>query len=337
MPWGLLILLAAGLLLGWLLLVLFTCWILTHPPRRSYAHAVARNLPGDPSEITVTHVDGTTQRGLPFTEWAFVSRGALLPVWDVQGLSPTGPTLILTHGWGDSRVIMLPRAAALAPLASRIILWDLPAHGDAPRGLFTLGATEYHDLRVLFEKLTNTSGTSHDARIILYGFSLGAGVSIHAAHAMQQSAVEDNADPATMTAVIAESPYRIPITPARNVLRMRALPFRTNIAPAIALLRVRFGRWFCDKNFDRAAMPLKAPLLLLHGEFDPICPLQDSRDIAAERNALLAIIPGGGHNNLWTDTAFAPHSLAAVTEFLASLPKVPPLSRSVGQITPLAS
>ena len=319
MPWGLLILLAAGLLLGWLLLVLFTCWILTHPPRRSYAHAVARNLPGDPSEITVTLAGGSTQRGLPFTQWSFVARDAMLPVWDVQGLSPTGPTIIITHGWGDSRVMMLPRLAALAPLASRIILWDLPAHGDAPTGSFTLGAEETRDLLALFAHITETPGASPVARIILYGFSLGAGLSIHAAHAMSQTKIKNQTAPAAMLAVIAESPYRFPITPARNVLRMRALPFRTNIAPALALFRARFGLWFRDKNFDRAAMPLDAPLLLLHGEHDPICPLKDSRDIAAARNAPLTIIPGGGHNNLWTDPALAPYSLAAVQAFLVSL------------------
>lgn len=331
MPWGLFILLAVALLFGWLLLVLFTYWILTHPPRRSYAHAVARNLPGDPSEITVIRSDGTSQRGLPFTEWSFVARDAMLPVWDVQGLSPTGPTIIITHGWGDSRVVMLPRLAALAPLASRIILWDLPAHGDAPAGTFTLGAEEYRDLLALHKNVADSPGTSPVCRVVLYGFSLGAAVSIHAAHAIRAWEIPGNHNPG---AIIAESPYRFPITPARNVLRMRALPFRTNITPAFILLRARFGLWFRDKNFDRATMPFDAPLLLLHGEHDPICPIEDSRAIAAARNAPLVIIPDGAHNNLWTDPSLAPLSRAAVENFLASLPSTPSSSHPSTPLVP---
>jgi pimeloyl-ACP methyl ester carboxylesterase len=314
MPWGLLILLATGLLLSWLLLVLFTFWILSHPPRRSYAYAVARNLPGDPSEVSVVHPDGTSQRGLPFTEWSFVARGRSLPVWDVTGLNPAGPTIILTHGWGDSRVVMLPRLIALAPLASRIILWDLPAHGDAPAGSFTLGAEEHRDLLSLYEKVAETPGSSPDTRIVLHGFSLGAGISIHAAHSMPQRKITGHNAPA---AVIAESPYRFPITPARNVLRMRAFPYRTNIAPAIALLRLRFGLRLRDKNFDRAALRFDAPLLILHGALDPICPIEDARAIATAHHARLIELPTGAHNNLWTDPTLAPQSLIAIRDFLS--------------------
>lgn len=323
MPWGLLILLAAGLALGWLLLVMFTVWLLTHPPRRSYAYALARNLPGDPSEITVTGLDGSARRGLPFIEWHATCRGGNLPVWDVQGLSPSGPTIILTHGWGDSRVVMLSRLAAIAPFFSRIILWDLPAHGDAPKGAFTLGAVEYEDLLMLYEDVAESPNASPDPRIFLYGFSLGAGVSILAAHAMHLWKLKGHAAPA---GVIAESPYRLPITPARNVLRMRALPYRTNIGPAIALLKLRIGFWFRDRNFDRATKPSAAPLLVLHGTDDPICPITDAREIAAAHESPIVEITGGGHNNLWTDPACASQMLAAVAQFVASAPVRSPAS-----------
>ncbi len=323
MPWGLLILLAASLALGWLLLVMFTVWLLTHPPRRSYAYAVARNLPGDPSEITVTGPDGSTRRGLAFTEWHATCRGGALPVWEVQGLNTSGPTVIITHGWGDSRVVMLPRLAALAPLASRIILWDLAAHGDAPKGRFTLGAVEYEDLLALFDDVAESPNSSADPRIFLYGFSLGAGVSIHAAHAMPLWKLKDHA---ALAGVIAEAPYRLPITPARNVLRMRGFPYRSNIGPAIVWLKATLGFWFRDRNFDRSSQRLDAPLLVLHGTDDPICPLMDAREIAAAHESRLIEIPGGGHNNLWTDPAFASQMLAAVAQFVASAPVRSPAS-----------
>jgi pimeloyl-ACP methyl ester carboxylesterase len=326
MPWGLLILLAVGLLVGWAMLVAFTAYLLSHPPRRGYAYALARNLPGDPSEIVVIRPDGQTQRGLPFEQWTFAARGSALPVWDVAGLDPAGPAIIITHGWGDSRVVMLSRLASLAPLASRIVMWDLPAHGDAPAGRFTLGLREHEDLLALIETLVRRTRAEPDnpARpIVLYGASLGAGASIVAAtHA--------GSLPLPPAAVIAEAPYRVPSVPARNVFRIRAMPYRTNLPPAIALLGLRFGAgvsWAISPTaggFDRALhaakLPGRLPLLLLHGSLDPICPIEDGLAIAAAApNSHTAIIENAGHNNLWTDPCFGPRCAAAVREFLPAI------------------
>jgi pimeloyl-ACP methyl ester carboxylesterase len=41
---------------------------------------------------------------------------------------------------------------------------------------------------------------------------------------------------------------------------------------------------------------MKCPLLLLHGQQDPLCPLAGVKAIAqAARDATLTILPGGGH------------------------------------------
>lgn len=332
---GLFLLLLASLALFWLLLSIHTVWMLTHPPRRAYAWAVSRSVPGDPAEL-----------GLAFSEWTFRSRSRDLPVWDIRAANPSGPLIIITHGWGDSRVVHLSRAAGLAPHASRIILWDLPGHGDAP-GICELGSREHADLLTLLDHLntpppartpratdpgsggagpvplTSARPTPHPP-LILYGSSLGAGISMAAAL--------QSAHP--IAAVIAEAPYRIPPTPARNVLRLRALPFRTNLAPAMTFLGLSFGQgisWgVCtithnpghSPRFDRAklARQLRCPLLVLHGECDPVSPPDDGRAIAAScPSGRIAIIPAASHNNLWIDPAFADQSAAAVRDFLASL------------------
>ncbi len=328
MPWGFIIFLVAGLFVGWIALVLFTTWILSHPPRRAYGFALARNLPGDPSEITLPSTSGQLRRGLPFNQWTFRSRragGCELPVWDVTGLNPSGPTVIITHGWGDSRVIMLSRLVGLASMASRIVMWDLPAHGDAPKGGFTLGASEHEDLIALIDAL-GVERPSDSTPLILYGASLGAGASIVAAAELARRA----GPPVHLAAVIAEAPYRIPPVPARNVFRLRGMPFRSNILPAMALLGLRFGRglsWALSPNaggFDRtrhaAQLSASLPLLVLHGELDPVCPLDDGRAIAAAApNAHIAIIPIAGHNNLWTDPDFAPQCAAAIRDLMPNI------------------
>jgi pimeloyl-ACP methyl ester carboxylesterase len=325
LPWGLLILLGVGLVVGWAALVLYTAWVLTHPSRRTYGYAVARNLPGDPSELVLAE---PPVRGLAFASWTFRSRGRDLPVWDVRGLDAGGPVVIVTHGWGESRVTMLPRLAAIAPVASRVLMWDCPGHGDAPAG-FTLGAREDEDLLALIEalKIPGDAGAPSPP-LVLYGASLGGGLSIVAAADL----VARPGGPPAVAAVIAEAPYRIPPVPARNVLRVRALPYRTNLRPAVGLIGLAVGRglsWALSPTaggFDRALhaarLPASVSLLVLHGASDPVCPVEDGRAIAAAApNARLVELEGAGHNNLWVEPAYAERCTRAVRDLLAALPR----------------
>lgn len=318
MPWGLVILLLIGLALAWALGVVYTLYLLTHPPRRTYAWAVSRNVPGDPSELVI---DGAEGRGLAFTSWNVRSRGLDLPVWDITGLNPAGPTIIITHGWADSRIVMLSRVRAIAWIAARIIVWDLPGQGAAPGGC-TIGTREVDDLIALIDAVR----TDQTSTCVLWGFSLGAGVSIAAAVRA----------PERVSAIIAEAPYRVPATPARNVLRLRALPHVLTLPAAMAILGVRFGHgleWLWpalsrsragkpNDRFDRALLaarlPENLPLLVLHGGADPVCPPEDGREIAAAAGlGAYAEIPGGGHNTLWIDPGYMALSWEAVRAFLA--------------------
>lgn len=315
MPWGLFTLLLAGLALVWVLIVLYTAWQQLHPMRRAYAFAVSRSIPGDPSEVAIDS-GGAGPRGLEYTSWTLRSRGIELPVWDIRGRDPAGPTIIITHGWGESRVLNLPRAAALAPIASRIILWDMPAHGDAPRGgggggRFTLGCREHLDLLAIIERVRAHGDASP---LVLHGFSLGAGVSIAAA-----SALPPDRAPAL---VIAEAPYAQAITPVRNLLALRSLPHAVTLPAAMALLGLWLGvgpRW---RGFDRtrlaSALPTATTLLVLHGTEDLISPLADGQAVAtvvSGRGTFVAI-QGAGHTNLWTTAEHAECCINATLEAL---------------------
>jgi len=308
---GLSLLLGAGFLVGLGVMILRSVLILSAPPRRTYAYAISRGLPSNPAEIpSLSHPDAHVQ----FSQWSFDSRGLVLPVWDIRGLHPAGPTIVLSHGWGNSRVTMLRRAQALLPLCSRLVLWDMPGHGDAP-GLCTLGVREADDLAALLRVLNDDPGV----RIVLYGFSLGAGVSI----------VRGNAP--GVCGVIAEAPYRAPITPARNVMRNTATPYRLNLPPAMAIL----GFWRAGVRgmltwpltrprtpFDRKdhAARLTVPLLVLHGSDDRVSPPSDGAAIAAAApHGVLAEIAGGAHSDLWSNPAMLAASTDAVSRFIRGL------------------
>ncbi len=318
---GLVLFLLLGLLLAELLAVWMTVRRLRRPPRRSAAWAVSRNQPTDPSEmVPARRFENYTLRldpSRPREE---------SPVWDIAGdaAAPDSPVLILTPGWGDSRVTMLGRVAALAPFAARVVVWDPPGHGESPAGsVCALGTREPAMIRALIEHAAAT----HARPIILYGFSLGAGASIVAAAEFNSGLSSHPAPqaPSPITAVIAEAPYRQPWTPARNVLRLAGLPERSVVPVVFAVLGIRFGagpRWrgaHGGASFDRAihAARLDVPLMVIHGGSDEICPTSDGEAIAAAApRGLFARIEGATHNEMWRDTATAKRARETIERFL---------------------
>ncbi len=295
---GLLELLAVGYALFWSALVVYSARALTHPHRKTYAYAVARGRAGDPSELPGA--------GRAYTTWTFKSGGYTFSVWDIPGdAGAGGPMVIMSHGWADSRLGALVRVPCLIAGASRVIVWDSRGHGDAP-GVCRLGTAEVEDLLALIETI---AGRGESSPLVLYGWSLGAGVSI--AGAARSGAV---------SGVIAEAPYRLALTPARNVLRGFRLPYRLNLRPAFWILGVAFGVGPGWRSFDRAphAAQLACPLLVIHGEDDAVCPVVDAREIAAAAGeSELLVVPGAGHNNLWTEPGNAARCGAAAAAFLA--------------------
>lgn len=301
---GLVLLLLAGLVLA-ILLVAAALWLtLTCPPRRTYASAVARGVPGEPSELTPAR---------SFSTWTFTPpsvNGALrrpIEVWDLPGDAPNGPMVVLTHGWGDSRIGGLFRVPALAPVASRLLLWDLPGHGIT-RGRSALGAREARDLLALLECL--------GAPAILHGWSLGAGISMEAAVLV----------PDLVRGVIAETPYRLARTPAEGVLRARRLPAGLPLSLALGALGLRAGagwRWGrgVTGTFDRrdVASRLACPLLILGAERDTVSPPADAEAIAHAGRGTLVMVPGATHNGLWRDETTRRLSEAALHEWFRRL------------------
>ncbi|MEM9372018.1 MAG: alpha/beta hydrolase [Planctomycetota bacterium] len=288
---GLLNLLGAGAAAAWLAAVAHTAWSLLHPPKRTYAWALHRQLPGDPGEL---------DPALDYEPFMFRGARRELPAWRVTGRNPSGPVVVMTHGWGSSRLGGLIRLPACAAHASAVILWDLPGQGEAG-GIARMGADEHLDLIALL-------GTLGDVPIVLFGWSLGAGVSLRAAL--------DGTDRFDIRAVICEAPYARAATPARNVIRLRGMPHRLNLRPAMWLIGSRLGVGPSWRGFarDRIASSLgDLPLTVIHGDADPVCPIDDGRRIAdAAPNGRLVTIEGGGHNNLWTEPGFAADSAQAV-------------------------
>ncbi|MFG0284070.1 MAG: alpha/beta fold hydrolase [Phycisphaerales bacterium JB039] len=294
---GVLYLLAAGFVLYWAAIVFYIARTLTHPPRRTYARAIARGEPGDPSELS---------EPLPFQRWTLPWRAGDLPVWDIA-CPQDGPVVIFTHGWASSRLGALRRIGHIADCAGRIIAWDMPGHGEAP-GRCAIGIREPGALVALVRELRRQG---EQRPIVLQGSSLGAGVAIAAGAQLG----------ADVALVIAEAPYRTPPVAVRGVLRERGVAPLGRARPAVALAGLLTSGDPLLRGFDRAGLAarLTCPLLVIHGTGDEISPIADGEAIArAARQGSLIAIEGAGHRDLWSDEHRS-MTVRAIREALASI------------------
>lgn len=278
----------------------FTLHRLRHPRRRSYAYAVARSIPGDPSELP--------DNPPPYEEWSLEANGTRSAVWDVKADDPRGPTVIVTHGWGSSRIDMLCRFSALRPHASRVLFWDMRAHGDTP-GACTLGAREPADLASLIETAPGDS-------VVLYGYSLGAEVTLKALASLTPE------QRTRIGGVILEAPYRRGVTPARAVLDQSRFPSTINLPAALISNSLLSGSSPGERYRDLARFADAArgtPTLVIHGGLDTISPLGDGEAIAHAAGGSITTIPDAGHKDLYEHGRAVPRPAisAALSGFFA--------------------
>lgn len=235
------------------------------PERHTAGWALARARAIDPDDLGVAHTAWTLDR----------PDGAALPVWEIDGARPPGTTVVLVHGFGQSRIDLLARLDPWRGLAGRVVLYDRRGHGDAT-GRSPLGTGEADDLRGLLERLGA-------GRTALVGWSMGAEIAIAAA-----------ADGADLRGVVAISPYRTIAAALRRRVRLLGLA-RPVDDLALLLLRARGLR---PRDAVADASRLTVPLLVVHGRSDDLSPLDDARAIAgaAPRGELIEI--DGAHAGL---------------------------------------
>ena len=274
---GLLILFAVAVVLIVVVGTVELIHAMLHPPRKSLGFALAQRLPADPAEL-----------GLQGEEMIFNFRdGSHTIGWRIEGEDPDGPLIIFTHGWASSRYTALPKSAFLARWASHLVVYDLRGHGDSTAPISRLGTTEADDLLLVAEH----AGLG-DCPVVLFGSSMGAGVSIVAA------ARAANSSRVNIAAVIADGPYRRGMAPIVNHLRCRKYPHVPFVWLACAHVAVWVGGF---RHFDRCwhAARLPCPLLVLHGTEDPLCDIEESTTIADSAPlGKLVKFDGGGHGNL---------------------------------------
>ncbi len=268
---------------------------LVKPPRHTIGGAVARGLPTDPKEAGAGEFETQTIRD---------AGGEEMELWLVKGTDPGGPTMVLLHGWGDSRLGELLWLDLLTPVASRLVLFDLRGHGESRQRWCTFGVEELGDVM----RVIDWAAALEPVRpIVLMGYSMGASIAMNVAAEAGGK----------VAGVIAESPYRKVVDAIAAVLRLNRLPSGLVAFLAIGLLRT----WWPGVgkiNSVRSAGRMTQPLLLLHGSQDQVVSSAEIREIAAAAaQGVLCEVEGAEH--LQATTLDPVRCEAAIEEFVRSL------------------
>jgi pimeloyl-ACP methyl ester carboxylesterase len=297
---GLIVLL--GLALG-LLILLGTFLVIsgvTRPPRKTFAKALANGDATDPAELD-WQAEAVTVR---------LTDGATSPGWLIAGDAPSGPGVVIIHGFGDSRYGALSWAGLLKPHASRLLVYDQRGQGESGAAHCGGGRLETRDALAAIEQHLPTGP------VVLFGYSMGGQI------ALAIAAATEGAMRQRLVGVVADGVYRRWDVPVRQMMRCQGYP-----PQPMLWLAERFLHWASGgaTRFDRCedAAAMSCPLLLLHGEADPLCPIEDARAIAHHaREGQIITIAEGGHLDLATR---APQRYRqAIQDFFDRLPAATP-------------
>ena len=223
--------------------------------------------PADAASLGLLDVAFASRDGTPLRGWLVAPRN--------------GATVVLCHGSGGDRRVMLDEARALVAGGFGVLLFDLPGHGES-MGRVTYGATERAALQGALDFLGSRPDVD-PARIGALGHSMGG-------YTLAQVAAVDprvRAVVLTGTAGDAEEQTRAEYRHAGRVAQWGAL----------LALRVRGMRLREMRPVDVVAAIAPRPLLVIAGTADETVPARLSRQLydAAGRPSEFWLIEGAGH------------------------------------------
>lgn len=289
LPITLVLVLAIRLVVGCYIIAYFA----TFPPRRRLKHT--------PEEF-----------GATFEDVLFPSRdGTLLSGWFVPAADahPHG-VVILCHGMMANRTEMLGWAETLWNSSFALLMFDFRASSQSEGDRCTAGCHEPRDLRGAIDYL-ETRPDCVGLPLGVFGFSMGGATAIMAA-------AEDD----RIQAVGAHGAYAT----LYGAIQQRCKHHFGPLAPIAERLIMRLGdrrHWFVQPPATVA--PVQSvqqfndrPLLLLHGERDPIVPANHARRLYAASTGPteLHVLPRSRHKRI--NRKIRPEAHAHVAKFFCA-------------------
>jgi uncharacterized protein len=216
--------------------------------------------------------------------------GTRLAGWYIpsgSGSGPTGPTVVMVHGWGSNKSAMLDRAAILHDEYNLVIV-DLRNHGQSEATATTQGVREADDVKAVVDWLASEKAPE---RIAMFGVSMGAA-----------TALNEVRDDERIDAVIVEATHASMANAAQARLEAGGYPLSLPGSWAILLgTLMRTGEDISSADAVQTISGLDdRPVLLISGGRDDTIGKNDAADLlaAAEEatsSAELRICEEAGH------------------------------------------
>lgn len=221
-------------------------------------------------------------------EWQIVSvDGLKLYASFVQNPAASGKVVILAHGLHHSREQVRPYARLFYQLGYSLLMPDARAHGKSEGNVIGLGWLDRQDYLQWVEEVLVKQDS--DAKIVLFGISMGA-TTVMAASGEKL--------PANVTAIVEDSGYSNVFAEGKYRLGHKYhFPTVPMVAIASRISKIRDGYAFEDGDILRQIQQNHLPILMIHGARDQTVPVKNAFQLYHEANQpkKLYIEPEAGH------------------------------------------
>ncbi len=244
--------------------------------------------------------------GMPFEDTLVRSTGGDLPAWFVPANDGRpGPGVVLVHGWDSARDRMLANIQFLHAAGFHCLTFDVRGNGANPAETLPLSAGEFGaDALAGFATLSARPEVTIGA---VLGHSMGAiGALLAAAADPRVAAVVSSSTPSDPRRLVSET------------FRLAGLHIPSVVAAPLSWLTTREflrprGHRMRDISALEAIVRYRGPILLVHGQFDKVIPVEHAERLRAaavaarggdDSNVTLLIVPDGGHTWLYEDVTY---------------------------------
>ncbi|BBP43441.1 alpha/beta hydrolase [Thiosulfativibrio zosterae] len=235
------------------------------------------------------NLEQPTAYDLPFKLIAFKGlQGTLLSAWWIEAAQKSDTTVLILHGWGANKSMMLPLAKPFYAAGFNVLLIDAHNHGDSQKRGVSNMPKFAEDLNSAINWLQKHYPTENQKQIIV-GHSVGAAATLLAA----SQDIHANA-------FIAISSF------AHPKLMMQRYLKRLDVFPGLVTLISSYVQWVIGYRFDTIApvntlQQIHKPVLLIHGDADQVIPLSDHLllcQAAAKQSVECLEIAGADHDSI---------------------------------------
>ncbi|MCR4347970.1 MAG: alpha/beta hydrolase [Sulfuricaulis sp.] len=251
------------------------------------------------------HVQTPKQLGLVYEDVYFnASDGTRLHGWFLPAQGNALGTILFLHGNAENISTHIMSVRWLPARGFNVFLLDYRGYG-ASEGKPTFGGAQ-DDVESALKMLTARPGVDV-SRIVVFGQSLGGAIAVYR---VAHTAYREN-----IRALVVESAF----SGYRQITREKLADFWLTWPFQYPL------SWTVSDEYNPSTAVANIspiPLLIIHGDQDPIVPLHHGQRLfeLAREPKQLWVVPGGGHTQAFQKKEYRDRLVAYLTEILTAAP-----------------